>query len=167
MNYMYVCPRCKSTYGVSNRSEGKACGDCNIQTVFTGYDEQGWYSKSKQQRDAMITEIIGVNESNTSSASGTSHNNSFANPVMPTSLNPAIGAKKRYKAIAGPKDIHVERGNTQAAFDMLSDIINRETAGGWEYHSMETITVSESSGCLGQNTISTYYYMLIFSHDVE
>ena len=94
MEYMYVCPRCKSTYGVSNRNEGKVCGDCNVQTVFTGYDEQGWYAMSKQQRDAKISEIIGVNGSNTSSSSGTASNNSSANPVMPTSINPTIGAKK-------------------------------------------------------------------------
>ena len=68
---------------------------------------------------------------------------------------------KKYKAVAGPKSINVAKGDTQAAFNSFADIINREAVGGWEYHSMETITVTENPGCFQQPT-STNYYMLIF-----
>ncbi len=68
---------------------------------------------------------------------------------------------KEYKAVAGPKNIEVAKGNTQSAFNSFAQIINNETAGGWEYHSMETITVTEKPGCF-QQPIPTNYYMLIF-----
>ena len=31
---------------------------------------------------------------------------------------------KQYKAVAGPKNINVAKGDTQAAFDTFADIIN-------------------------------------------
>lgn len=72
---------------------------------------------------------------------------------------------KQYKAVAGPTSISVDKGNTQSAFDTFADIINREAAGGWEYHSMETITVTEKPGCMKAPT-PTSYYMLIFVKDI-
>ena len=68
---------------------------------------------------------------------------------------------KKYKAVAGPRSINVSKGNTQAAFDGFADLINAETQNGWEYHSMETITVTETPGCL-QQAAPVSYYMLIF-----
>ncbi|RKN84029.1 DUF4177 domain-containing protein [Paenibacillus ginsengarvi] len=68
---------------------------------------------------------------------------------------------KKYKAVAGPKNVHVGKGDSQAAFDLFADIINREAKQGWEYHSMETITVTEKPGCF-QQAIPQNYYMLIF-----
>lgn len=72
---------------------------------------------------------------------------------------------KQYKAVAGPKNISVAKGDTQGAFNSFASLINQEVSGGWEYHSMETITVTEKPGCL-QNPISTNYYMLIFVREV-
>ena len=72
---------------------------------------------------------------------------------------------KQYKAVAGPKSINVAKGDTQSAFDLFADIINREAAGGWEYHSMETISVTEKPGCF-QQPIPISYYMLIFSKEI-
>ncbi|MCU7652038.1 DUF4177 domain-containing protein [Acutalibacter sp. LFL-21] len=72
---------------------------------------------------------------------------------------------KQYKAVAGPKNINVGKGDTQSAFNLFADIINREAAGGWAYHSMETITVTEKPGCL-QQAIPVNYYMLIFEKDI-
>ena len=76
-----------------------------------------------------------------------------------------IKKMKQYKAVAGPKNINVNKGDTQAAFTLFADIINNETAGGWEYHSMETITVTEKPGC-NKQPISLNYYMLIFVKDI-
>lgn len=72
---------------------------------------------------------------------------------------------KQYKAVAGPKNISVEKGNTQSAFNLFADIINHEAAGGWAYHSMETITVTEKPGCF-QQPVSLNYYMLIFVREI-
>lgn len=72
---------------------------------------------------------------------------------------------KQYKAVSGPKNINVAKGETQAAFDLFADIINREATGGWTYHSMETISVTEKPGCF-QQAVPVNYYMLIFVKDV-
>ena len=72
---------------------------------------------------------------------------------------------KQYKAVAGPMHINVAKGDTQSAFNTFAAIINREAQTGWEYHSMETITVTEKPGCLQQPT-PTNYYMLIFVKDI-
>lgn len=71
---------------------------------------------------------------------------------------------KLYKAVAGPRNINVAKGDTQSAFNMFAEIINREAADGWEYHSMETITVTQNPGCF-QAAVSCNYYMLIFVRD--
>ena len=68
---------------------------------------------------------------------------------------------KQYKAVAGPKNVSVAKGDTQAAFNMFADLINKEATAGWEYHSMEAITVTEKPGCF-QKPIPMNYYMLIF-----
>lgn len=72
---------------------------------------------------------------------------------------------KEYKTVAGPKNIQVKKGDIQSAFDLFAEIINTQAKGGWEYHSMETITVTEKPGCL-QQPIPHYYYMLIFEREV-
>ena len=72
---------------------------------------------------------------------------------------------KQYKAVSGPKNISVSKGDTQAAFTMFADIINSQTAGGWNYHSMETITVTETPGCM-QQPVPVNHYMLIFEREV-
>ena len=72
---------------------------------------------------------------------------------------------KQYRTVAGPQHINVDKGNSQAAFDVFANIINNEAAYGWEYHSMETISVTEKPGCL-QNPVTVNYYMLIFVRDV-
>ncbi len=72
---------------------------------------------------------------------------------------------KQYKAVSGPKNINVDKGNTQSAFNTFANLINSEAVDGWEYHSMETITVTEKPGCLKQ-PVPTNYYMLIFERDM-
>lgn len=74
---------------------------------------------------------------------------------------------KQYKAVAGPKNISVSKGDTQGAFNLFADLINREAQGGWEYHSMNTITVTEATGCsLISAPVPVNYYMLIFVREV-
>ena len=68
---------------------------------------------------------------------------------------------KTYKVVRGPMGFTVEKGKSESALKGFEDIINRETYGGWTYHSMETIEVEEKQGCLAQ-PLKTYFYMLIF-----
>ena len=72
---------------------------------------------------------------------------------------------KQYRTVPGPMNIQVNKNDTQAAFDSFAALINQQAAYGWEYHSMETITVTEKPGCM-QNPVPINYYMLIFVRDV-
>ena len=68
-----------------------------------------------------------------------------------------------YKAVPGPKVISIENGNHQSATNAFVSIINAEAQNGWKYHSMETITVQEKTGCSMQpQIVNTSIYMLIF-----
>ena len=49
---------------------------------------------------------------------------------------------KQYKAVAGPKSISVDKGNTQAAFDSFAGLINQHARDGWEYHSTSPVKVT-------------------------
>lgn len=71
---------------------------------------------------------------------------------------------RKYKIVEGPKNIIVEQGNSEKALKLFEDIINKEVQQGWEYHSMQTITITEKPGCF-QQPIVRYSYMLIFFKD--
>ncbi len=71
---------------------------------------------------------------------------------------------KEYMAVPGPKNVHVNKGDTLAAVNLFSSIINTQAQSGWTYHSMESIAVTEKPGCF-QQPVTTYYYMLIFYKD--
>ena len=72
---------------------------------------------------------------------------------------------KKYKAVSGPKNVSVVKGDIQSGFNLFADIINREATDGWEYHSMENLTITDNPGCL-QKSIPTNHYMLIFVKEV-
>ena len=71
-----------------------------------------------------------------------------------------------YKAVPGPKVISISDGNHATATNSFASIINAEAQQGWTYHSMETITVQETSGCAFQQQVTnTNIYMLIFCRE--
>jgi hypothetical protein len=72
---------------------------------------------------------------------------------------------KKYITVAGPKNIETVKGDVEPAMNHFSNIMNEYAQQGWEYHSMESIAVTNKPGCF-KNPITTYYYMLIFSKDV-
>lgn len=74
---------------------------------------------------------------------------------------------KQYKAVAGPMSISVNKGDTQSAFNLFADIINREANGGWSYHSMETITVTEQPGCFQQPIPKKLLYVNFRKRSIE
>ena len=69
---------------------------------------------------------------------------------------------RKYKIVPGPVGYNVERGQGAGAFDDFAKIINMNCINGWDYHSMETIHITETPGCLGGSAQTKTYYMLIF-----
>ena len=72
---------------------------------------------------------------------------------------------KEYKTVPGPMGYELREGHTNEAFADFANIINTNCTDGWDYHSMEVISVTENPGCFGggeKNAKTTNYYMLIF-----
>jgi hypothetical protein len=68
-----------------------------------------------------------------------------------------------YKTVPGPQIVSVTKGKPFEATDLFANIINAEAQDGWVYHSMETITVQEKTGCsFSPQFVNTSIYMLIF-----
>jgi hypothetical protein len=81
----------------------------------------------------------------------------------------------QYKTVAAPKGLEIkagEKGGVEKAIAAYSELISKEAVGGWEFHSIETITIYEKLGCFaslfksnGINNIATNYNMLIFKKE--
>ena len=73
---------------------------------------------------------------------------------------------KEYKIVPGPTRVQVKKGESANAFKEFETIINTNSTDGWEFHSMETITIMENPGCLGggaKNAQGSTCYMMIFA----
>ena len=74
-----------------------------------------------------------------------------------------------YKAVPGPKVIKIENDNLSMATDAFASLINANAVDGWQFHSLETITTTETTqtGCIQKQAITTEHniYMLIFSKE--
>ena len=68
----------------------------------------------------------------------------------------------QYKVVPGPKLVV---GDSSNASKLFQDIINNNAVDGWKYHSMETITTQEKSGCLKGQPAAISSYMLIFEKE--
>ena len=81
----------------------------------------------------------------------------------------------QYKTVAAPKGLEIKAGEkdgVEKAIAAYSELISKEAVGGWEFHSIETITVYEKLGCFakffnpnGASHIATNYNMLIFKKE--
>lgn len=84
----------------------------------------------------------------------------------------------QYKCVPAPTSLTIgKKGSFDDAVRSYADLINGETAGGWEFHSLESINVTQDPGCisallykipvigglLGKPPITLFYNMLIFS----
>ena len=67
-----------------------------------------------------------------------------------------------YKVIPGPKALSIEKGDFSEATNTYAALINSEAIDGWKFHSLESITTLEQTGCINKQVISTNIYMLIF-----
>jgi hypothetical protein len=76
----------------------------------------------------------------------------------------------QYKCVPAPKELVIDKkGSYDGAVRSFADLMNQEASGGWVFHSMENIAVTQKPGCLaallGQKEATTYFNMLIFSKD--
>ena len=68
-----------------------------------------------------------------------------------------------YKAVPGPKVLTIKNGDFSSATNAYAELINAEAQGGWKFHSLETITTQETTGCaFNKQVVTTSIYMLIF-----
>lgn len=73
---------------------------------------------------------------------------------------------KVYKTVPGPVLVSIENGKVDTATNLFEKMINAEAQQGWEFVSMETLTVQEKQGCsLQPQLVNTTIYMLIFSKE--
>lgn len=72
----------------------------------------------------------------------------------------------QYKCVPAPKNINIDKnGNVDAAANLFAEIMNNEANNGWRFQSMETLTITQPSGCFSfitGNTITINYNMLVF-----
>ena len=69
-----------------------------------------------------------------------------------------------YKTVPAPVVLAIKTENeAHAAIANFGELINKEAAGGWEFHSMGSISTEEAPGCLsgGQSKVKVHN-MLIF-----
>lgn len=71
-----------------------------------------------------------------------------------------------YKTVPAPK-LLVASNNKKMAQEIAkySDLINSGCIDGWEFYSIETISVQEKPGCINifsRNVVTVNYNMLIF-----
>jgi len=73
----------------------------------------------------------------------------------------------QYKCVPAPTELVIDKkGSYDEAVRSFADLINREATGGWTYHSMENIAVTQKPGCImalfGQKATTVYFNMLVF-----
>ena len=76
----------------------------------------------------------------------------------------------QYKCVPAPKELVIDKsGSYDAVIRSFADLINNEANGGWKFHSMENIAVTQKPGCFaalfGQKELTTYFNMLVFSKE--
>jgi hypothetical protein len=73
----------------------------------------------------------------------------------------------QYKCVPAPKEIVIEsKTDYDVAVRLFANLINKEAYDGWTFYSMESIAVTQKSGCLsallGLKDRTVYFDMLIF-----
>ena len=76
-----------------------------------------------------------------------------------------------YKTVPAPTNISVASDKDRAkAVETFSGLINAECKDGWDFYSMENLSVSVKPGCLaslfGAKETFTYFNMLVFKKEV-
>ena len=76
--------------------------------------------------------------------------------------------KYEYKCVAGPTELVVKSQNEASiAVASYADLINEGAQDGWEFYSMESMTVSQAPGCFSKDAPPIIFNMLIFRRQVS
>lgn len=78
-----------------------------------------------------------------------------------------IVANYEYKCVSGPKQLVVQSANDSSkAIASYADIINAEAVDGWEFYSLETMSVEQAPGCLSTSKEPPVLFnMLVFRRE--
>lgn len=78
----------------------------------------------------------------------------------------------QYKTVAAPVGLKIKAGDPTGcskAVASYSDLIQKESVGGWELDMIQSIPIEEQPGCLaalaGVKSTTTYFNMLIFKKE--
>ena len=76
----------------------------------------------------------------------------------------------QYKCVPAPTELVINsKSSYEEAVGFYADLMNMEADGGWIFHSIERIVITQNPGCLaalfGQKPITDEYNMLVFSND--
>lgn len=96
-------------------------------------------------------------------------------PGYRPSASPQRALSYEYKTVPGPKALVAKNEKEyDNAVRGYAKLINNEAYDGWEFYSMETVTVQEASGCLkflgifnGKTANSMSYNMLVFRRRIS
>lgn len=58
MEYIFICPKCASTYRHSNSEGPRICSDCQIETFYSGYNSDDWYGMKGPQRNETKKKLL-------------------------------------------------------------------------------------------------------------
>ena len=75
-----------------------------------------------------------------------------------------------YKCVPGPSQLVVKSPEESAtAVRSYAKLINKEASEGWEFYSLETMSVAQAPGCFGieSKTPPIVFNMLVFRREVE
>ena len=70
-----------------------------------------------------------------------------------------------YKVVAGPTTITIKGEDTRNASKVFSELINKEAAEGWIFHSIQTVPTLSKSGFIKKHVEEKNVYLLIFSKE--
>ena len=73
-----------------------------------------------------------------------------------------------YKCVPGPSQLVVKsQADAASAVRSYADLINAEAIDGWEFYSLETMSVAQAPGCFGggDKTPPVIFNMLVFRRE--
>lgn len=77
-------------------------------------------------------------------------------------------ANYEYKCVPGPAQLIVKsQADSASAVRSYADLINEECRDGWEFYSLETMSVAQAAGCFGatDKTPPLIFNMLVFRRE--
>jgi hypothetical protein len=75
-----------------------------------------------------------------------------------------------YKCVPAPTGLEIgAKDSFEVAVRSYADLINKEVSGGWKFHSLEQIPITQNPGCIaaccGKTAVTINFNMLIFAKE--